>query len=112
MEELGNGKEEIYTKIVRAGKRTYFMDVKETKGGERYLTVTESKRYFDEGQAKFVYEKHKIFLYKEDFEKFQRGMGQAIHFIETGELPEPDPEEAADAERKESYSGVDFDSLK
>ena len=62
-------KDEIFSKSVRAGKRTYFFDVKSTRGNDLYLTVTESKRrYNDDGT--FRYEKHKLFLYKEDFEKF------------------------------------------
>lgn len=81
-------KEEVYSKAVKAGKRTYFMDVKETKAGDLYLTITESKRIFDENLNKFIYDKHKIFLYKEDFENFVNGLQQTIRFIETGELPE------------------------
>ncbi|MBD5397293.1 PUR family DNA/RNA-binding protein [bacterium] len=83
-------KEEVYSKAVKAGKRTYFMDVKETKSGERYLTITESKRLFDENLNKFVYDKHKIFLYKEDFDNFVEGLQTVIHFIQTGEVPVED----------------------
>ena len=83
-------KEEVYSKAVKAGKRTYFMDVKETKSGERYLTITESKRLFDENLNKFVYDKHKIFLYKEDFDNFVEGLQTVIRFIQTGEVPMKD----------------------
>jgi hypothetical protein len=73
-------KDEIYSKSVRAGKRTYFFDVKSTRGNDLYLTVTESKRrYNDDGS--FRYEKHKLFLYKEDFEKFQEGFADALDKI-------------------------------
>jgi hypothetical protein len=73
-------KDEIYSKSVRAGKRTYFFDVKSTRGNDLYLTVTESKRrYNDDGT--FRYEKHKLFLYKEDFEKFQDGFEDALNKI-------------------------------
>jgi len=73
-------REEIYSKPVRAGKRTYFFDVKSTKGEDLYLTITESKKRFrDDGT--FFYEKHKIFLYKEDFEKFADGLKDAVGFI-------------------------------
>ena len=65
-------KEEIYTKVVRAGKRTYFFDVKATRKEDYYLTITESKKRLGK-EGKFFYEKHKIFLYKEDFEKFAEG---------------------------------------
>ena len=85
-------KEEVYSKAVKAGKRTYFMDVKETKSGDLYLTITESKRIFDENLNKFIYDKHKIFLYKEDFENFVTGLQQTIRFIETGELPPEEPD--------------------
>ncbi|MBX7202380.1 MAG: PUR family DNA/RNA-binding protein [Bacteroidia bacterium] len=73
-------REEIYSKPVRAGKRTYFFDVKSTKGEDLYLTITESKKRFrDDGT--FFYEKHKIFLYKEDFDKFSEGLNEAVRFI-------------------------------
>ena len=69
---------EIFSEVVRAGKRTYFFDVKETKGGEPYLNITESIRKFNEDDGKFFYQKHRIFLYKEDFEKFAGGLAKAI----------------------------------
>ena len=75
------GRNEIYANPVRAGKRTYFFDVKETRKGEYYLTLTESKRRFNKEQGKFFYEKHKLFLYKEDFEKFTNALEDAIEFI-------------------------------
>ena len=90
-----NEKEDLFSKAVRAGKRTYFFDVKTTKGDEQYLTITESKRRFDNDQNRFFYEKHKIFLYKEDFQKVSKALNDAIHFIETGEYPEDYNEEPA-----------------
>ncbi|HRZ42925.1 MAG TPA: DUF3276 family protein [Bacteroidales bacterium] len=72
---------EIYSKAVRAGKRTYFFDVKSTRGDDYYLTITESKRRFQNDDGKFSYEKHKLFLYKEDFEKFMEGLSDAISYI-------------------------------
>jgi hypothetical protein len=81
-------KEEIFSRTVRAGKRTYFFDVKATIADERYLTITESKRRFNNEQGKFFYEKHKLFLYREDFEKFVNGLNDAIEFIHTGKAPE------------------------
>ena len=75
-----NKREEIYSVAIRAGKRTYFFDVKETRQNDYYLTITESKKVFDkDGNSRF--EKHKIFLYKEDFEKFLDGYEQAVNFI-------------------------------
>lgn len=78
-------RDEVYTKIVRAGKRTYFFDAKEMRSGELYVTITESKRRFDQESDKFFYEKHKLFLYKEDYDKFSDALSSIIHFIRTGE---------------------------
>ena len=73
--------EDVYSKPVRAGKRTYFFDVKSTKGNnDFYLTITESKRR-QERDGSFSFDKHKIFLYKEDFEKFQEGLQDAVKYI-------------------------------
>lgn len=76
-------KEEIFTKIVRAGKRTYFFDVKATRKDDYYLTITESKKRLGK-EGKVFYEKHKIFLYKEDFEKFADGLKDAVTYIDNG----------------------------
>jgi hypothetical protein len=110
-------KEEIFSRTVRAGKRTYFFDVKATIAEERYLTITESKRRFNNEQGKFFYEKHKLFLYREDFEKFINGLNDAVEFIQTGKAPdrpEPEPEENHDtSETLQSNKHVDlsFDDL-
>ena len=75
--------DEIYSKPVRAGKRTYFFDVKSTKGNnDFYLTITESKRKM-ESDGRFSYDKHKIFLYKEDFEKFAEDLQDAVNYIKS-----------------------------
>ena len=76
-------KEEIFTKVVRAGKRTYFFDVKATRKDDYYLTITESKKRLGK-EGKVFYEKHKIFLYKEDFEKFTEGLKDAVTYIDNG----------------------------
>ena len=73
-------REEIFSKAVRAGKRTYFFDVKATRRNDYYLTITESKKRFNR-DGKSFYEKHKVFLYKEDFEKFADGLKEAVDFI-------------------------------
>lgn len=99
---------EIYSRSVRAGKRTYFFDVKSTKSDELYLTITESKRRFNQENGNFFYEKHKLFLYKEDFEKFLKGLNDSITFIETGERIEPENE---DIVQGNEFSDVDFDTL-
>lgn len=82
-------KEELYSQAIPAGKRRYFFDVKETRGGDKFITITESRRIFDNNTGEFYYDKNKIFLYKEDFEKFQQGLANAFSFIETGIEPAP-----------------------
>jgi hypothetical protein len=72
--------EEIYSKVFRAGRRTYFFDVRETKAGDYYLTITESKKNMNE-DGTFSYKKHKIYLYKEDFGKFQELLGDVTQYI-------------------------------
>lgn len=80
-------REEIYSVSVRAGKRTYFFDVKSTRRDEFYLTITESKKRFEQ-DGNFHFEKHKIFLYKEDFEKFIEGLQEVITFIDQNQQEE------------------------
>lgn len=78
-ESLVLPKEVVFTKRVRAGFRTYFFDVKETKGGDYYLTITESKKEKGVEDGKFT--KHKLFLYKEDFAKFTEGLTEAVGYV-------------------------------
>jgi hypothetical protein len=84
MSDYGNDnnkdREELYSVRVRAGKRTYFFDVKETRGKDLYMTITESKRNFD-NSGNVSYSKHKLFLYREDFEKFEDGFIDATDKI-------------------------------
>ncbi len=75
----GNDREEIFSKRVKAGKRTYFFDVKATKSNDYYLTITESKRRMKDDT--FTFEKHKIFLYKEDFSKFIEALQDAVDHV-------------------------------
>lgn len=110
MEETENKdrqRAEIYSKAVRAGKRTYFFDVKATKSDDYYLTITESKKRFSNDEGKFHYEKHKLFLYKEDFDKFSEGLGEVIEFIKTGKRPVIDSSNSASSE----FSDVSFEDL-
>ena len=90
--------DELYSRPVRAGKRTYFFDVKATRGKDLYMTITESKRRFDD-HGNVSYSKHKIFLYREDFEKFEEGFLDAVDKIQelmaTGEFRDPIAERAA-----------------
>lgn len=76
-----NNREEIYSRPVRAGKRTYFFDVKATRGQDLYMTITESKRRFDD-DGNVHYQKHKIFLYREDFANFEEGFLDAVEKIQ------------------------------
>ncbi len=85
---LNKEQKEIFSERVRAGKRTYFFDVKATRSNDYYLTITESKRkYKDDG---YTYEKHKIFLYKEDFNKFLKALTQTVNHIKEELLPDVD----------------------
>ena len=72
--------EEIYSKVLRAGRRTYFFDVRETKASDYYLTITESKK-FSNDDGTFFYKKHKIYLYKEDFSEFKDMLSEVMDFI-------------------------------
>jgi hypothetical protein len=110
-------KEEVFTKVVRAGKRTYFFDVKSTRHEDLYLTITESKKRMGK-EGKMFYEKHKIFLYKEDFEKFTEGLREAVTFAGNGTVANAELKAtAADSEEEISevpaseFSDVDFDEL-
>jgi len=76
---------------VQAGKRTYFFDVKATRSNDYYLTITESKRRFKDDE--FVYEKHKLFLYKEDFHKFVNALNSTVDHIKEELMPEVDFDE-------------------
>jgi len=75
-----NGQEEIHSKVLRAGRRTYFFDVRATKADDYYLTITESKKHTAENGNVF-YKKHKIYLYKEDFEAFSEMLNEATDYI-------------------------------
>ena len=79
-EKKYNAADDIYSKILRAGRRTYFFDVRATKADDYYLTVTESKK-FTHDDGSFRYQKHKIYLYKEDFSDFQEMLGKATDYI-------------------------------
>jgi len=97
-ENNGNERQEIFSERVRAGKRTYFFDVKATRSNDYYLTITESKRLYKE--AGFTYEKHKIFLYKEDFNKFVKALNNTVNHVKNELLPDVDFDQF-DREREE-----------
>ena len=111
-------KEEIFTKVVRAGKRTYFFDVKATRKDDYYLTITESKKRLGK-EGKVFYEKHKIFLYKEDFEKFSEGLKDAVTYIgygksisENSEIKDfTEAKEERTSIKTEEFTNVEFEDL-
>lgn len=102
--------EDVYSKPVRAGKRTYFFDVKTTKGNDYYLTITESKRKVEK-DGRYAYDKHKIFLYKEDFEKFAEGLQEVVDYIKMNCLKDGSNSPAETGEAGESFSDVKFEEL-
>ncbi|MEQ8548205.1 MAG: DUF3276 family protein [Cyclobacteriaceae bacterium] len=111
MEENNDkGRDEIYSERVRAGKRTYFFDVKSTRSNDYYLTITESKRRpKDDG---FFYEKHKIFLYKEDFNKFLEALNDTVNHVKEELMPDVDFEEFDRDNEEISISGSEDTDLK
>ncbi|MCK4879288.1 MAG: PUR family DNA/RNA-binding protein [Bacteroidales bacterium] len=119
----GAGREEIHSKAVRAGKRTYFFDVKATRRNDYYLTITESKKRFNR-DGKFFYEKHKLFLYKEDFDKFADSLNEIITFIREANPQPIDLEDSAvienvaegvpakeHVEKEKDFTNVEFEDL-
>jgi hypothetical protein len=108
MEDNGaNGRDEIYANAVRAGKRTYFFDIRSTKNKDYYLTITESKKRFNE-DGSVSYQKHKIFLYKEDFEKFSDALGDSFK-----KIIDLNKEQSDDLEQKlnNQFTDISFDEL-
>ena len=107
MEANDNERDEIYANAVRAGKRTYFFDIRSTKNNVYYLTITESKKRFnDDGTVS--YQKHKIFLYKEDFEKFSTALGDSFK-----KIIDLNKEQSDDLESKltNQFTDISFDEL-
>ena len=117
--------EEIHSKVLRAGRRTYFFDVRSTKAGDYYLTITESKK-FTHDDGSFHYKKHKIYLYKEDFDGFKENVAEMMDFIinEKGteviserhqkdfkKEDEEAPVENGEVKSTESFTDVDFDDI-
>lgn len=114
--------EEIFSQVLRAGRRTYFFDVRATKAGDYYLTVTESKK-FTHDDGSFHYKKHKIYLYKEDFTEFNEMLAKATSYIvdEKGEeviserhqkdYQKPSEIESDDNKSTESFTDIDFEDI-
>ena len=107
-EKKDNENVEIFSQRIKAGKRTYFFDVKSTRSNDYYLTITESKKRFkDDG---FYYEKHKIFLYKEDFNKFIDALNQSVNHIKTVLMPDVDFDQFDKDEENEEDTSSSFDT--
>ncbi len=111
---MHDDREDVFSKAVRAGKRTYFFDVKSTRGRDLYLTITESKKHtHEDGTAH--YDKHKIFLYKEDFDKFMDGLTEAFSEIDrlknTGEYVQEDHNEPRPNSEGTPFTDVKFEDL-
>ncbi|WP_422081246.1 PUR family DNA/RNA-binding protein [Ulvibacterium sp.] len=114
--------EEIHSKVLRAGRRTYFFDVRSTKAGDYYLTITESKK-FTHDDGSFHYKKHKIYLYKEDFAAFRENVEEMMDFIfsEKGseviserhqkDFKKEETSENGQMKSAESFTDVDFDDI-
>jgi|TARA_B110000305_G_scaffold242200_1_gene321106 hypothetical protein len=121
-----NEAEDIYSKILRAGRRTYFFDVRSTKANDYYLTISESKKFTNE-DGSFYFKKHKIYLYKEDFEGFKNLLKEMTQYIvdEKGlevisdrhqkdfvkEDNQSSSEENKESGSKENFTDVDFDDI-
>ena len=122
---MADDREDVYSRAVRAGKRTYFFDVKSTRGRDLFLTITESKKHtHEDGSAS--YEKHKIFLYKEDFDKFMDGLQDAFAEIDrlrnSGEYIQDTPQQRPEDTQPDNghpsgegsgsgFNDVDFEDL-
>jgi len=128
-EKKYNASEDIYAKILRAGRRTYFFDVRSTKAGDYYLTISESKKFTNE-DGSFYFKKHKIYLYKEDFEGFSDLLNEMTQYIinEKGlevisEIHQKDykkdevkesineNDKIKEDDTKENFTDVDFDDI-
>lgn len=123
-QDYSTEKEEIYSKVMRAGRRTYFFDVRETKAGDYYLTITESKKFTND-DGSFHYKKHKIYLYKEDFADFKDNLDEMIQYVldEKGDeviserhqkdykREEPETNSSNDDSETSSFTDVNFDDI-
>ncbi len=122
--------EEIFSKVMRAGRRTYFFDVRSTKAGDFYLTITESKKFTND-DGSYHYKKHKIYLYKEDFSEFKDTLNEMINYVidekgeeviserhqkdykkETDDLPQvTEPTQEKDKTDTSNFTDIEFDDI-
>ena len=108
-----SNREEIYSRKVKAGKRMYFFDVKATRSNDYYITITESKKRYNADGEGFSFEKFKIFLYKEDFNKFMEAMNEVVSHVKTELMPEVDFnqfDQVRDVEEGNTSTGSGWDS--
>lgn len=107
----GGDKDIIFSKAIKAGKRIYYMDVKKSRNDEMYLSITESKKIIlGEGENSQVnFEKHKIFLYREDFEKFMGGLLETVQYIVDEQGPCPSRAESASSKEGEEDNSIKID---
>lgn len=124
MGQHGGKHEEIYAQVLRAGRRTYFFDVRSTRAGDYYLTITESKKFTND-DGSFYYKKHKIYLYKEDFDGFIENLKDVTDFIidkkgreviserhEPGYDKKQEAEEIADQKSEnEEFTNLNFEDI-
>ncbi len=120
-ENKNNNRDVVFSKRIKAGKRVYFFDVKATRANDLYLTITESKRRPGESEDHPIFEKHKLFVYREDFDKFADGFKEALDYIRQNPteriIPVPlehnSPQEhtATDEPLKSSFTDISFDDL-
>lgn len=122
--ENRSNRDVVFSKRIKAGKRVYFFDVKSTRGNDLYLTITESKRRPGESDDRPIFEKHKLFVYREDFDKFSDGFHEALDYIRqnpTERMLNPTPShtmngmnhEATEEEKEEksNFTDISFDDL-
>jgi hypothetical protein len=104
-----NEQDKLFSKAIRAGKRTYFFDVKVTKSNDYYVTITESKKRY-QNDGRYFYEKHKIFLFKEDFEKFIIGLEESTDFVQNAKSS-VNTEAPSENKPSQDYTDINFDDL-
>ena len=105
LNNLDLNQDEIFSKVLRAGRRTYFFDVRETKASDYYLTITESKKFTNEDDT-YYYKKHKIYIYKEDFKNFSDFLNETMAFI----FENRGQEVISERHQKNYYNGVNPNS--
>ena len=110
-------KEEIFSRVLRAGRRTYFFDVRSTKADDYYITITESKKFIEE-DGSFHFKKHKIYLYKEDFTPFKEILDEMMDYVINqkgeeviSERHQRDYKKEYDSTERKSASDIDFDDI-